>query len=463
MSAKKRPIQRSLVIGSALFILLLCVLLTAQSYLQFSVALYKQCQRRLTSVIDYVDRNLDKEDLNNCILYRKTSVKYIEAQAMLNGMVDTFDLAYLYICFPSGNAMINVVSATSQAERDRGETDLPLLYATTGYSKEGLVPYQKAWRNGNLSFFSESSDYGECYTGCLPLKTGDGAVFALLCADVYVDELKQSVVDYALVSAAIAIVLGVFFGALLLSWLRRTVIGPVLDLEKSARRFAEKSLTIEDIHRLRFEPPELPAWNEVASLSEAVARMTEDMKKHVENVYSAEVRAKSAEIEAEGMSRIAYQDALTHVKNKSAYNLKAKELTEKLREGEAEFAIVMVDVNYLKRVNDTYGHDCGDKYLIGACDVICDVYKHSPVYRVGGDEFLVVLQGQDYERRDELLELLALRFSDGDEDESLAPWERYSAACGMGVHRPGQTVDEVLQRADEEMYRNKEAMKSGRD
>ena len=121
MSAKKRPIQRSLVIGSALFILLLCVLLTVQSYLQFSVALYKQCQRRLTSVIDYVDRNLDKEDLNNCILYRKTSVKYIEAQAMLNGMVDTFDLAYLYICFPSGNAMINVayskISLAPEARR----------------------------------------------------------------------------------------------------------------------------------------------------------------------------------------------------------------------------------------------------------------------------------------------------------------------------------------------------------
>ena len=190
--------------------------------------------------------------------------------------------------------------------------------------------------------------------------------------------------------------------------------------------------------------------------------MTEDIKKHVEDVYSAEVRAKSAKIEAEDMSRIAYQDALTHVKNKTAYNAKAKELAGQIEKSAAEFAIVMVDVNFLKKVNDTYGHEFGDKYLISACEIICDVFKHSPVYRIGGDEFLAILQGHDYEQREELMVQLRERFR-GSDDKSLQPWENFSAACGIGVYRQGNTVEEVFQDADGEMYRNKVEMKGGRE
>ncbi len=462
MSEIKRPIQRSLISGCAVFILLLCLLLTVQSYLQFSVALYQQCQVRLKTVIRYVDEKLDRDDLRSCINKRQASVKYYELQALLNSMVEPFELTYVYICFPSGNAMINVASAATQAEQQRGSADISLLRVDTGYPKETMALYQKAWKSEGITYFRVNSDYGSCYTGCLPLKSRDGTVFALLCADVNVDDLHRTVTNYALVGAGIAVFLGVLFAVLLLTWLKRNVTGPVLALEKSARRFAETNADGGDIRSMKFEPPELHSWNEVASLSKAVAWMTENIKRRVEELYSAEIRAKSAEIEAEDMTRIAYQDALTHVKNKTAYNAKAKELTDRLERGRIEFAIVMVDVNYLKRVNDTYGHEYGDKYLIGCCAIICDVYKHSPVYRIGGDEFLVVLQGQDYEHRDELLELLSLRFGDDNEDESLQPWEHYSAACGMCVHQAGQTVEEVFQWADEEMYRRKQIMKSGR-
>ena len=190
--------------------------------------------------------------------------------------------------------------------------------------------------------------------------------------------------------------------------------------------------------------------------------MTEQIKKHVEEGYSAEVRAKSAQIEAEDMSRIAYQDALTHVKNKTAYNVKVKELTENIEKYAADFAIVMVDVNFLKKVNDTFGHEYGDKYLIGACGIICDVFKHSPVYRIGGDEFLAVLQGHDYEHREALMAQLKERFK-GSDDESLQPWENFRAACGIGVYRLGDSVEQVFQNADEEMYRNKVEMKGARE
>ena len=90
------------------------------------------------------------------------------------------------------------------------------------------------------------------------------------------------------------------------------------------------------------------------------------------------------------------------------------------------------------------------------------MFKHSPVYRIGGDEFLAILQGHDYEQRDELMVQLKERFR-GSGDESLQPWEDFSAACGIGVYQLGMTVEEVFQNADEEMYRNKVEMKGGRE
>lgn len=61
-------------------------------------------------------------------------------------------------------------------------------------------------------------------------------------------------------------------------------------------------------------------------------------------------------------------------------------------------------MNDLKKVNDFYGHDAGDRHILSAKKLICDVFKHSPVYRIGGDEFTVILTGTDYENGIELLQ-----------------------------------------------------------
>ena len=65
--------------------------------------------------------------------------------------------------------------------------------------------------------------------------------------------------------------------------------------------------------------------------------------------------------------------------------------------------VAVCDVNSLKAVNDTLGHKAGDEIIRRACSLICNTFKHSPVYRIGGDEFAVILSGRDYERRQELL------------------------------------------------------------
>ena len=89
------------------------------------------------------------------------------------------------------------------------------------------------------------------------------------------------------------------------------------------------------------------------------------------------------------------KDALTGVKNKYAYVDAEKSLNKQIDEGDnTAFAIVVCDVNNLKLVNDTLGHKTGDKYIKKACITICSIFKHSPVFRVGGDEFAIICQSQ---------------------------------------------------------------------
>ena len=161
------------------------------------------------------------------------------------------------------------------------------------------------------------------------------------------------------------------------------------------------------------------------------------------------------------LSRQAYRDGLTRVGNRAGYLAKEKELQLSMVLGEApDFALVVADVNGLKQINDTEGHEVGDKLICNTSRLICRIYDHSPVFRIGGDEFAVVLTGQDYENRDRLLALLR--------DSVLPRVDRAqveaghtSAACGMAVFERGrdQTVAAIFKRADREMYRCK---KTGR-
>ena len=99
---------------------------------------------------------------------------------------------------------------------------------------------------------------------------------------------------------------------------------------------------------------------------------------------------------------------------------------------DCEFAIAMFDVNSLKLINDSLGHEAGDKYLLRACHLICEVFKHSPVYRMGGDEFIVVLSGEDYKNRDSLMKKINEMMSPYSDTLPLPP-DYVSIACGISA------------------------------
>ena len=147
-------------------------------------------------------------------------------------------------------------------------------------------------------------------------------------------------------------------------------------------------------------------------------------------------------------------DALTGVKNRHAYLMAEERLNAQIAEGRAlEFAVVVLDVNDLKTVNDTEGHEAGDQFIQSACKIICKTFKHSPVFRVGGDEFAVIAQGEDYDNIEELIRQM------GDHNRQARQTGGVVIACGMAKRAGDESVANVFERADQEMYADKNDLK----
>ena len=152
---------------------------------------------------------------------------------------------------------------------------------------------------------------------------------------------------------------------------------------------------------------------------------------------------------------IAHVDALTGVKNRHAYLDEETAMNQRISSGErVEFAIVVFDVNDLKKVNDNEGHQAGDMYLRSACKIICDTFKRSPVFRIGGDEFAVIAQGEDYNYIDELVEKMAKHNAEAKTTSGIV------IACGMSKYRGEERMARVFESADEKMYYNKNELKN---
>ena len=189
--------------------------------------------------------------------------------------------------------------------------------------------------------------------------------------------------------------------------------------------------------------------DEIGRLTKSFKKLSGNMKAHIN-----------------ALNEQAFIDSLTHVRNKGAFLLAIEELQEQINNGSIDpnFALVEFDCDGLKRINDEYGHDKGDIYLKKACRTISDVFKRSPVYRVGGDEFFIILRNEDFQNLDFLLKRLdvVIENINATSDE---PWEQVSVSKGFAIYNPAEDniVQKIMQRADMLMYENKRERKMCRE
>lgn len=170
-----------------------------------------------------------------------------------------------------------------------------------------------------------------------------------------------------------------------------------------------------------------------------------------------DVRKENEHLAALSMANeMARRDGLTQAKNKTAYHEMETELQRNIDGQKNPFGIVVCDINGLKIINDTEGHKAGDDYIKESFDLISNVFLHSPVYRIGGDEFAVLLKGQDYADRENLVNGFQRQI-----EENIRIGEGCIVALGLAIYKPDEDflVEDVFNRADNRMYEDKTRLK----
>ena len=168
---------------------------------------------------------------------------------------------------------------------------------------------------------------------------------------------------------------------------------------------------------------------------------------------------------ADTIEVMAFTDALTNLGNRAAWKVMRDEVESSLKEGTLEDAIVcQFDVNFLKRVNDTYGHAAGDRYIKHAANTIQRSFgMEGTCYRTGGDEFTAIITG---DALDERLNECRQLFEVSMDEQNVAREGDVALSMALGVAHVNETETHTLRAAqsiaDERMYSNKRAMKAER-
>ena len=267
------------------------------------------------------------------------------------------------------------------------------------------------------------------------------------------NERNNAVILMSFLSVGLAVVF-----AAVAALLASRITDPLRKLTAAANEISEGNYDV-------ILPPEKN--NEVGELSRAfriaidkVRARTEDIRAKVEaqgrQIEDDAAALKKQEDDLIAMRNLAYVDPLTNVKSKHAYEDTVGYIDEQIKNGTAEFAVIMCDLNYLKLINDSLGHKAGDKAIQKAARMLCKAFPMSTVFRIGGDEFVVIPSVLEYAMIDEKLGILKMMI---EEQKNVSPnyLERISIAFGCAVfdRQSDRSYQEVFERADQQMYEDK--------
>ena len=291
---------------------------------------------------------------------------------------------------------------------------------------------------GFLPEITNMPEYGYLASTARPIRDENNDIVAFSLIDLSMDQIiaKEKANTRTLIIILVSVsVASVILGLLLVLML----VKPLRKLTKIANEYTEG----ENTELNKFEQINIRTGDEIEDLSNSMKKMEGDLRHYIEDLLGAEQRV-------DEMKKLADIDALTGFDNKRAYFEVEERLNEDIKKGTAKFSIAMIDLNYLKATNDTYGHEKGDDLIISVSNVIKQVFTKSSIYRIGGDEFVVVSEDEDFKN----IKSLEEQFKNKSKD--------IGAAIGLATFdkTKDNNVEDTFKRADRRMYENKKQMKA---
>lgn len=247
------------------------------------------------------------------------------------------------------------------------------------------------------------------------------------------DDIRRIRYDIALKILLVVLLLAALFSLVAILVVRR-IVYPLKTLTDASVKLSNGDYDVEIVHSNTYE---------IRLLSTAFENMALHLKEHEKLQHL-----------------LAYRDSLTGLRNTNSYWAWINDFDKEIETKEMVFGVIVFDINYLKETNDRYGHDVGNKLIVSAAHIISSIFKRSPVFRIGGDEFAVILQNRDLEDLQGLLK----KFDEECLNESIAAdKENIPVSIAKGFARYDSKKDsnfmDVFNRADDAMYENKREIK----
>ena len=386
-----KPNMRSLMIALVLM-LIIHIIMGVMLITMSKNAIREQIDARMLDAVNTAAFQLSGDELKRITGDDKESEEYVNALSLLRSFQQNIKLDYIYaVKINDDGTFAFLIDPDIEDPADYGEkieTTDALIKASKGTPAVDKVAVTDEW--------------GRFYSAYAPVWDSDGNVAALVGVDFDADWYDGELNSHKAV-------------VVILSMIALTIIIGITFISHTSVLEGEKN----------------------------------EYRKKLEETLLRELEQKQ---ELGSARRLAYTDPLTGVKSKRAYLEAIERIDKGVSDGSIdEFEVIVFDLNGLKTVNDTLGHEEGDRYIKEGSAIICGTFCHSPVFRIGGDEFVVILEGTDYLKRD----ILIAEFEELIEENQRSGKVVVSSGMDEFDLSCDTSFSSVFERADKKMYERK--------
>lgn len=300
---------------------------------------------------------------------------YKQIRDTLTRFNDNIELEDIYIVKPqSGVGFIFVMDLTDNDPAQFGDrvadpTDA-MRTAAQGVDTVDDVPYEDAW--------------GKFYSSYSPVLDSNGNVAGIVAVDFdanWFDDQISSISRDVFYMGSISLIIGAAMVVVMTARTRKSLKRAHAQLNELSDNIEELIVGIGNLSHadLNKEPENKVKMvyedDGLEALGEKMTDMQEALKEQISHIQEN-----------------AYIDALTGAKNRNSYLEDVGIAEPAIKAGNLSFSVAVFDVTGLKTINDTLGHECGDKAIIDTARVLTEAFGRDNTYRIGGDEFVAAVR-----------------------------------------------------------------------
>ncbi len=425
---------------------ILSAVIIAIVYFQLDARMINEYTKTARGVAEVMAREIDADKIDEYLTLNHSLQEYELINRELEALKESFSdilYMYIYVCKPDGGHTVFDICE---------DPDEPgFVYAF----EDGFFPYLDELCAGEeIPVLTDRTKYGYLLTYTKPVFDSKGDYACTIFLDFSMDKLHAQDVGFIIRIAILSTAIMLLMLLLYTKAIQRLVLKPIGLMTACINSFKYEDEEDRFRNLRAVEELKIHTEDELETLYNAFVSAVKDAFYYITNLNIAKADLQDKDKTIANISAKATRDSLTGVGNKAAYLEAAAETDRSIKAGNAEFAVLMADINKLKYVNDTFGHDRGDAYIKGCCKILCSILKSSPVFRIGGDEFVCIVKNEDFLKREEILSTLKKKYEESYSAKDKEPYERYSVSMGISVYSEGNDscTEDVLKRADENMY-----------